>query len=82
MSIILIALAAAAQTVPASPAPTQPMRICRASEKQTGTHMRTGRRCKTAEEWAREDSERAQKPASLQVTEGQSVSTGAPSSPH
>ena len=47
-----LALGAAAPPVEATP---KPPKICRESTKQTGSHIRTGRRCKTAEEWARID---------------------------
>jgi hypothetical protein len=33
----------------------KPRLICRKGEQIVGTHMRTGRRCKTAEEWQLED---------------------------
>ena len=80
LAVLIVALAAAdpAAAVP----PAKPMLICRASEREVGSRIRKGRRCKTADEWAREDAERERKPANLRVTEGQSVATGAPSAPH
>jgi hypothetical protein len=47
-------------------------RICRDSGRQLGSHVRAARRCRTAEQWRVEDEEKAQMPASLQVTQGQS----------
>ena len=46
-------------------------RICRDSARQLGSHVRTPRRCRTAEQWQLEDEEKAQAAATLQVTEGQ-----------
>ena len=54
------------------PAPPQKeAKICRQSESRTGTRIRSGRRCRTAEEWRKEDEERARIPPTLTVTEGQ-----------
>jgi hypothetical protein len=57
----------------ADPAPQAPesRRICRDSGRQLGSHVRAARRCRTAEQWRQEDEEKAQLPASLQVTQGQ-----------
>jgi hypothetical protein len=46
-------------------------RICRDSDRQLGSHIRTARRCRTAEQWRVEDEQRAQAAATLRVTEGQ-----------
>ena len=51
---------------------TDSRRICRDSGRQLGSHIRATRRCRTAEQWRQEDEEKAQMPASLQVTQGQS----------
>ena len=62
---------------PAPPPASQPTqnneRICRGGGQRTlGTHMRTRRRCLTAEQWAREDEAARNRPApGLMVTEGQ-----------
>jgi hypothetical protein len=55
----------------ARPTPGRPSKTCRESEVQTGSHIRSGRRCKTAEEWAREDQEKGRLSPSARVTEGQ-----------
>lgn len=55
------------------PAPSEKKaKICRKAETRTGTRVKTGSKCKTAEEWQKEDEERARIPVSLSVTEGQS----------
>lgn len=79
---LLVAALAAAPADERAAAPAKPMLICRASERETGSRIRHGRKCKTAEEWAIEDAERDRKPANLRVTEGQSIPTGLPGSPH
>ena len=72
MVTVLMLLAAQAAEAPIAPrSPTKPPLICRESERQTGSHIRTGPRCMTAEQWMREDERRARVPASLRVTEGQ-----------
>jgi hypothetical protein len=76
-SLGLIALAAlltaagALAAEPAAPADKQ-QRICRGGgERQLGSHVRTRRRCLTAEQWQEEEEARANMPVSLQVTQGQ-----------
>ena len=59
----------------------RPQLICRQGEKETGSHRRTGKRCKTAEEWAKEDEESARLSPSARITEGQGDSLTR-SSPH
>jgi hypothetical protein len=81
MSLALLALALAAATDPTT-APPKPPLICRKAEKETGSHIRAGKKCLTAEEWGREDEARENKPAGMRVTEGQSTPTGAPGAPH
>ena len=56
LTLVALALISDPQSTPASPAPEKPKLICREGEAQLGTHMRTGRRCKTAEQWADEES--------------------------
>jgi hypothetical protein len=52
-------------------APEKPKLVCREGEQQTGTHRRTGRLCKTAEEWREEEARLTNVPPSLRVTNGQ-----------
>jgi len=75
--VILVALAAAlpaAGAFAADPSPSgqgREERICRGGGARTlGSHIRTRRRCLTAEQWRREDEERSRTPP-LQITEGQ-----------
>jgi len=69
LALSLVAAAAFAQE---APAPEKEQRICRGGgERQLGSHTRTARRCRTAEQWRQEDEERARRPVSLQTTEGQ-----------
>jgi hypothetical protein len=73
LAAVGVGLTAATALVAADPAPQAPdsRRICRDSGRQLGSHIRASRRCRTAEQWRQEDEEKAQLPASLQVTQGQ-----------
>ena len=53
--------------------------ICRGATRQLGSHIRSPRRCRTAEEWQAEDEAKSRLPPSLSVTEGQN--DGRPSRP-
>jgi len=67
-----LALFLAAWAAPAAtPPPDKPQLICRKSEQETGSHIRTPRQCKSAEEWAKEDEEKTRASASTKITEGQ-----------
>ena len=66
--LMLTAALAAADSPPKS---EDSRRICRDLGRQLGSHIRAARRCRTAEQWRQEDEEKAQLPASLQVTQGQ-----------
>jgi hypothetical protein len=82
MPLMLLAIAlASAAPQPAQPPAEKPPLICRESENLTGSHIRTGRRCKTAEEWQVEDARRDRAPPSLRVTEGQ-MDGRPPAQPH
>jgi len=74
-SVILIVLSAtlAAAAVAADPPapPSQQRLVCRGGERRLGTRTRTERRCRTAEQWQRDEEERSRLPVSLQVTQGQ-----------
>jgi hypothetical protein len=69
LTFLAIALASPAAAVPA--APEKPLRICRQGEQLVGSHIRAGRRCKTAAEWQEEDAKGEARAPSLRVTEGQ-----------
>ena len=84
MGPALLALLLSAQTAsPTEPVPPpKPMLICRKVEQQTGSHIRTGRKCKSQEEWAREDTERERMSASTRITEGQGDALTKAATPH
>ena len=67
---VTLSLAGALAAEPPAEAPKQE-RICRAPAKQLGSHIRTQRRCRTAEQWQAEDEGKAGLPVGAQVTEGQ-----------
>jgi ribosomal protein L40E len=73
----LVAPNVAAAIQEATPAEKE-TKICRKSETRTGTRIKTGRKCKSAEEWQKEDEERSRVPLSLTVTEGQPDGTSRP----
>jgi hypothetical protein len=60
-------------TDPPAPAPDQTgERICRGGgQRALGSHIRTRRRCLTAEEWRREDAARNVPAPGMLITEGQ-----------
>jgi hypothetical protein len=70
---LVVAFALAAGTEPAASQPSRNSeRICRGGGQRTlGSHIRTRRRCMTAEEWQREDEARTRPVPGLQVTPGQ-----------
>ena len=55
MFVQLLLAAAAASADPSPPsqavAPAKPVKICREGQRNLGTHLRSGRVCKTAEQW-------------------------------
>ena len=65
-TLILVMAAASADPPPTPPAP-KPKLVCRESETELGSHIRSGRRCKTAEEWQQEDLRKGLIPPSLTV---------------
>jgi hypothetical protein len=73
MGPALLALLLAGQGAPPPiiVARDKPKLICRESEEELGSHIRTGARCKTDEEWRLEDEERGRIPRSMRVTPAQ-----------
>ncbi len=67
--IAILTLAAAAQAPQAAPAPqrAKPQKICRENERRTGSHIRSGRTCKTQEQWDRDDAARDRRPLGMQI---------------
>ena len=82
MLIALSLLIAATADAPAAPT-EKPKKICRQQEQSLGTHIRGGRRCKTAEEWEKDDRDRASQPLppSLNITPGQGDGIERPTRP-
>jgi hypothetical protein len=80
LMLLAVALASAAPQSQQPPAEKPPL-ICRESENMTGSHIRTGRRCKTSEQGQIEDARRDRVPPSLRVTEGQ-MDGHPPAQPH
>jgi hypothetical protein len=67
---VLLLTGQAAEVQPAA-VPAKPRLVCRESQSHLGSRVRTGRLCKTPEQWAQEDAERERVPLTLQVTAGQ-----------
>jgi hypothetical protein len=59
----------------ATPDQPKPPLICRAAKQDTGSHIRTPRRCRTAEQWAAEDEAAGRTPISLRVNQSQNDGT-------
>ncbi|MFL6736797.1 MAG: hypothetical protein ACJ8F4_07030 [Sphingomonas sp.] len=78
MVLTLLALLAAQTNTPPSNA-AKPKLVCREAEGHLGSHVRTSRRCLTAEQWQQEDAERARVPVTLRVTAGQGDTPTRPS---
>ena len=66
MDVILLAFALI-QSQPAQP-PAAPAKICREGDRVTGSHVRTGRRCMTQDQWDAEDQGRVRRPVTMQIT--------------
>jgi hypothetical protein len=64
-------LMVSAEPAPPQPPAPKPKLICREGESKTGTHVRTGSRCLTEEQWEEEDSRRDRVPVTLRVTGAQ-----------
>jgi hypothetical protein len=67
----LVLVMAIGASDPSSAQPPAKPKICREDQQHLGSRIHMGRRCKTAEEWQREDAARDQIPPTLRVTEGQ-----------
>jgi hypothetical protein len=74
MDPLMLALLVAASDPTQTPATNhsgKPAKICREGEQVTGSHVRTGRRCLTQEQWDREDAKRVERPVTMRITEHQ-----------
>ena len=81
LALLLAALASDNPQATAATQPEKPQLVCRKGEQLVGTHIRTGRRCKTAAEWQEEDAKLDGPVPTLRVTAGQS-DANSPSSRH
>ena len=70
---MLMALAAQVPQAVPQPRPPKPQRICRENEQRTGSHIRSSRTCKTAEQWQMEDAARDRIPPTMQIKTEQSA---------
>jgi hypothetical protein len=68
LALLLAALAADSPQAAAPTQPEKPQLICRQGEQLVGSHIRTGRRCKTAVEWQEEDAKLDGPVPTLRVT--------------
>jgi len=70
--VLPVLLLAGAENATATAAPPKPQKICREIKQETGSHIRASKRCKTAEEWEREDAKNATLPvdAAIRHNEG------------
>ena len=84
MLALVAMLSALLATEPQSaqpPQPAKPKLICRSGEQELGSHIHTGRTCKTAEQWQDADMRRDQRPATLKVVPGQGDGVPRPERP-
>ena len=79
--LLALALIQAAPTQAPS-LPSKPVEVCRETEHATGSHVRTGPRCMTQDEWDREDARLTRRPVTMQVTGEQGDGSTAPVQPH
>jgi hypothetical protein len=80
-SLALLMLTAAEPDQPPPTPPQKPKLVCREGEQELGTHIHTGRRCKTAEEWQVEDQLKDTMPATLKVIPGKAEGVPQPTRP-
>jgi hypothetical protein len=78
--LFALALLQSAPTQVAS-APPKPVKICRESAQVTGSHVRTGARCLTQDQWDQEDARLTRRPVTMQVTGEQGDGNAAPVQP-
>ena len=71
LASLVLVMAVGASDPSSTLPPAKPKLICREDQRHLGSRIHTGRRCKTADEWQREDAARDQLPTTLRVTEGQ-----------
>ena len=81
MLLMLLGAALAAEAPPPADDKAKPASktmICREHQRATGTRIRTGRRCKTEEQWEMEDAERERMPTTMRIGDRRDTSTNTP----
>jgi len=78
---LALLLSQADPAIQVAPPPAKPKLICRVDEQDLGSHIRPGRRCKTAEEWQIEDGKNDKIPPTMRVTAGQGDGAPHPTRP-
>jgi hypothetical protein len=68
LMLALLAAGSGPSQTTATPGSSKPQTICREGDQVTGSHVRTGRRCLTQEQWDQEDAKRIERPVTMQVT--------------
>ena len=58
--------------------PAPQVRICRDHERRTGTRIRSGRVCKTQEQWQADDAERERAPTTMRIGDRRDTTTNTP----
>lgn len=79
VTALFVLLLASGDPSAAQSSTAKPKLICREAEGRLGSHVRTSRRCLTAEQWQKEDAERDRVPVTLRVTAGQGDTPTRPS---
>ena len=83
MILSFLALLAVSEVPPSTPAAPKPKLVCReGGDEQVGSHMRTGRRCLTEEQWQLEDARRDRIPLSARVSADPDDAARAATRPH
>ena len=71
VALLAMALLSGTQEASAQAPPEKSKLICRERQQLTGSHIRMGRRCKTAEQWLLEDADLDRIPPTMRITRGQ-----------
>lgn len=65
--ILLAAVISDPRQAAAAQPPAKPKLICREGDQQTGSHVRSGRKCQTQEQWDQEDALLTRRPVTMRV---------------
>ena len=83
MILGMLALFVVGDPAAALPPPPKPKLVCReGGEREVGSHMRTHRRCLTAEQWLNEDARRDRIPLDARVSADPDDAARAATRPH